>query len=363
MTNIAEQIIQWHGDKPQPFRPHLGASIIGKACEREIWYSLHWADKKKFDGRMIRLFQTGHLAESRFVAELKGIGATVWQQTEDGKQFGFKAMAGHFSGSVDAVADNLPGIEGPALVEMKTHGDKSFQWLKQNTVGVAKPDHLAQMQIYMGYLGLENALYLATNKNTDELYSEIVPFDKALFDELFARAHRILSSSNPPGRMADPKCFDCTYCSFASICRGTEIPLDNCRTCASSTVDLDDGGWICERKQAKPETELQEIGCGDHLFIPSLLENFATPIGGNENEVQYKHAQGFEFWNSPVKYHNGDKTKYASSELRLLGGEHLDEKNVIEFKTALPGSKVIEIMDIESDDLTKAKIKKEKPKK
>ena len=79
-------------------RTYLGASVIGKECKRALWYSFRWAGTESFDGRMLRLFQTGHLAEPRFVADLRSIGATVWDcDPATGKQFGFSHFGGNGS--------------------------------------------------------------------------------------------------------------------------------------------------------------------------------------------------------------------------------------------------------------------------
>ena len=59
------------------YRAHLGASLIGTECERAIWYSWRWATRARHAGQLLRLFQTGHMAEARFVADLRRIGVTV----------------------------------------------------------------------------------------------------------------------------------------------------------------------------------------------------------------------------------------------------------------------------------------------
>ena len=41
------------------FREHLGASLIGKSCERALWYDFHWATRSRHEGRILRLFETG----------------------------------------------------------------------------------------------------------------------------------------------------------------------------------------------------------------------------------------------------------------------------------------------------------------
>ena len=94
-------------DASEGFRTHLGASLIGKACERALWYDFRWTTKAKFPGRVLRLFETGHLAEARLVQNLRRTGATVLEvDPETGRQFRVQAHGGHFGGSLDGVALN-----------------------------------------------------------------------------------------------------------------------------------------------------------------------------------------------------------------------------------------------------------------
>src|SRR4051794_25208226 len=90
-------------------RPHLGASLIGDDCERKLFFTFRWATVERHDGRLLRLFQTGHLAEHRFVADLRSIGCTVQDvNPETGKQWSVSAVGGHFGGSMDGVVLGLP---------------------------------------------------------------------------------------------------------------------------------------------------------------------------------------------------------------------------------------------------------------
>jgi len=142
------------------FRDHLGASIVGKECRRALWYDFRWVTRARFTGRMLRLFETGKREEERLVRDLRRTGATVLDtDPETGRQWRVSAVGGHFGGSLDAVAIGL--LEAPKtwhVVEFKTHGLKSFAALKNDGVERAKPQHAAQMQIYM-HLNLAEAAY------------------------------------------------------------------------------------------------------------------------------------------------------------------------------------------------------------
>ena len=113
----------YEADRDDGFRPHLGASQIGKACERALWYDFRWVTRSGFPGRILRLFETGQLEEARIVRNLRRIGATVLEvDPETGRQWRVEAHGGHFGGSLDGVALGLP--EAPKtwhVLEFKTH--------------------------------------------------------------------------------------------------------------------------------------------------------------------------------------------------------------------------------------------------
>jgi hypothetical protein len=117
--NIQQQIYAtYQQDAP---RPHLGASIAGKQCARAIWYQWRHAYTKKHDGRLLRLFKTGHLAEDRIIAELRQSGYEVKDRDENGKQFAFSDLGGHFAGSCDGM---IKISDEWHLLEVKTHNQK-----------------------------------------------------------------------------------------------------------------------------------------------------------------------------------------------------------------------------------------------
>jgi hypothetical protein len=306
----------YENDADDGNRPHLGASLIGHACERYLWMTFRWVDSKKFPGRMLRLFETGSLAEARFVANLKRIGVEVHDTTPDGKQWRVSALGGHFAGSMDGAGRGFP--EAPktwAVIEFKTHGEKSFTDLVKKKVQAAKPQHYAQMQVYMGETGMERAMYMAVNKNTDELYAEWVHFDPVEYAKLKARAERVIRAAEPPLRVSsDPSWFVCKMCDFAEHCHGEKAPAVNCRTCAHSTPEMDgDGKWTCSLADTSPveiPAPVQRTGCGQHRYIPILLERFATQKDYVNGDVVYTTPTG--------DFANGDPSNgaLASQEIR-----------------------------------------------
>lgn len=205
------------------FRDHLGASLIGKPCARALWYDFRWVTVARHSGRILRLFETGQREEDRIVRNLRATGATVLDvDPETGRQFRVEAHGGHFGGSLDGVALGL--LEAPKtwhVVEFKTHSAKSFAELVVKGVVLAKPQHAAQMQIYMHLTGITRALYVAVCKDTDALHVERIAADPAEAERLLEKAGRIINAQHPPARISeDPAWFECRMCDHHPICHG-----------------------------------------------------------------------------------------------------------------------------------------------
>ena len=290
-----------HGDER---RPHLGASVLGRECDRELWLIFRWATKAAHIGRMLRLFARGDLEEPRLIADLRRIGVTVLELDPDtGRQWRVRDLGGHLGGSMDAVA--LGVLEAPAtwhLCEFKTHNAKNFAALLKGGVQKAKPEHWVQMQVYMHLAGLERALYLACNKDTDELYQERAHYDAAAAIRYVERARRIIFAARPPARISeDPAAFACRWCDHAALCHGREkLPELSCRTCMHSTP-LEAGGWRCERWNEDLDDAKQRVGCPMYLTHPDLVPGEQVDAG--PDWVEYRMPNG-EIWRdgfSPVE--------------------------------------------------------------
>lgn len=304
-----QAVLQWWESQPDEHRAHLGASLIGHDCSRRLWYTFRWVARERFNGRMLRLFNTGKREEARVGDELRGIGCEV--HMDDGNaQWRVSACGGHFGGSMDGAVLGLP--EAPKswhVLEIKTHSAKSFAELQKKGVREAKPQHYAQMQTYMHLAEVDRAVYYAVNKDTDDLHIERVHYDRGFAEQLVAKALRIISASEPPPRLSDePAWFECRFCSFHSVCHGQALPEVNCRTCAHSTprTDIDGAVWACERGQAAIQQPRRAHDC--HRFIPALLAQVAEPIDSDGDSVTYRTATGSEFTNGP-------RPGFASAEI------------------------------------------------
>lgn len=269
-------------------RTHMGASLLGGECPRAIWYNFRWATKSNFEGRLLRLFNRGHIEEARFIAMLLMIGAEVYQQDANGKQYRISFAEGHAGGSGDGVALHIPDIpQGTAaLCEFKTHGEKSFielagkldEWRAYledpmrnpfcgKGVREAKFEHYVQMQLYMRKMGLACALYVAVNKNTDDLYAEIVTLNSELADQFLARGEKLVWMTDPPEKInASPGFFKCRFCDHRPVCHLKAAPDRNCRTCVYAEPGKG-ATWVCRLHDSVIDKETQLKGCSDYTML------------------------------------------------------------------------------------------------
>lgn len=309
----------------------LGASQIGKECERQLFYSFRWASKGEgFDGRMLRLFDRGHREEAVFVAELRGIGVQVHDlNPQTGEQFEFTGCGGHLVAKIDGAGLGVP--EAPKtwhVLGFKTANEKSFNDTKKKGVKEAKPEHYAQNQIEMKLAGLTRTLYLMVNKNTDELYGERIREDEAVQTRLEEKAERVIFSVEPGPKLSnDPAFYQCKFCPAAGVCHRNEMPQVSCRTCLHATPERDgsDGRWSCARRKIPSLTFAeQQAACAGHLFIPALVTWGALDDASeSEGWVQYACADGFKFRNGPRLPGSFSSTELAALSLAALRSEEL----------------------------------------
>lgn len=302
----------------------IGHSWLGNECARALFYKFRWCyAPTRFDGRMLRLFETGQLAEARFNSELKSVGAAVHDHNPDKptEQISVAKLDGHHFGFLDAVAQNVPGAfdeDGWCVVEQKTHGEKSFKKLKELGVERSKPEHYVQMTGYMRDTGIKQALYMAVNKNTDELYCEFVKYDERYANGLLKRAELLVRAQRLPERVhTDPSFFKCRFCDAASVCHQSEPIQRNCRNCAHSSP-AENASWRCERYDTEITTAQQEAGCQQHIYMPTLVPGEQIDANPEENWIEYRLENG-ETWRD-----DHERTDFRAVEQDASGAGNSD---------------------------------------
>lgn len=250
-----------------PHRNHLGASVVGKKCARELWYMWRWALGERHCAQLLRLFSRGHHEETRFIAYLKAAGIEVWDFDKNGKQWRITDHGGHFGGSLDAVARGIPDLPPGTVftVSFKTHNEASFKKLQEMGVMGSKWEHFIQEQMYMHKMKLLFCLYMAVNKNTDEWHLEILHYDKEVAERGLARAGNIIYANEPPPRIAtSPGHYACKWCHLNRLCHFGDVAVDrNCRTCQFSRP-AGNALWHCGIRDVPLDDAAQRAACGSY---------------------------------------------------------------------------------------------------
>jgi len=276
--------------------PYIRCSGIGNECARSIWYDVHWVSTlKRHEGRMQRLFNTGHLGEDRMIEDLQKIGCDVLaRDPETEKQWTVSFLDGHFRGSADGKGARIPGLDPDeeVLLEFKTMNKKSFDDWRKHGVQWSKPVYYSQLQIYMLGLRLKKALFMATCKDDDRVETEIVEFDPDHAEYLLNKAAQILNGDHPPEKA---ETFACRWCKHKPVCLDGQWPRANCRTCIDFRFKTD-GGWFCDLHQHDLSLEAQKRGCARHLSIPELIPG-GQIVTADEvaRTVSYQFADGSTF--------------------------------------------------------------------
>ena len=221
--------------KKQVPRDYLGASRLGVECSRALQYE-YWNtpkdEGKDFDGQLLRIFDTGHLFEDLSIKWLTLTGFELYTRKGDGQQFGFTAAGGKIQGHIDGIINNAPASLSflfPMLWEHKSMNNKNWNDTVKKGVTLAKPVYSAQVALYQAYMepqipGVSSnpALFTAVNKDTEELYHELMPFDSALAQTMSDKGVNILNACDAGEllpRIANSCTFHiCKMCSWAERC-------------------------------------------------------------------------------------------------------------------------------------------------
>ena len=231
---MIDQALQQKQAKQTP-RDYLGGSRLGVECSRALQYEYFNTTKdegRDFSGQLLRIFQAGHVFEELMIDWLKFAGFNLIENTADGKQFGFSALDGKIKGHIDGVIVDAPShleLSFPMLWEAKSLNGKSWRNTVKKGVALSKPIYAGQIALYQAYLSeqipglhLNPALFTAINKDTAELYFELVEFDAELAQQCSDKGVRIMASCEAgellPRITKDPSHFQCRMCAWQDRC-------------------------------------------------------------------------------------------------------------------------------------------------
>ena len=221
--------------KSQKKRDYLGVSSIGDECLRKVQLQYEGKDAE-FSASTLRTFDIGHCLEDLVAEWLRIAGFDLKTKNENGEQVGFSTAEGRIKGHVDGIIHSFSeelasvvqetGQASRLLWECKTLNHKSWQETAKKGLMLTKPIYYAQVQLYMAYLELEQCLFTALNKDSSELYFELIPFDSETAQKYSDRAVQVIQASDNNEQMpcisSDPSFFKCKICGFRNVCRVKE---------------------------------------------------------------------------------------------------------------------------------------------
>jgi hypothetical protein len=209
-------------------RRYLGMSQIGK-CERALWYDFRGFTPKDLPGQVAMIFSDGNYYEEQVIRHLKLAGYRV-DHTGWNDQLAFQVHNGFFCGHADGVIHGV--TQRPHILEIKSANAKKFGAFKKTGVQKTYPVYYTQVQAYMGYTDLERALVIVYCKDTSEIYTERIHFNRFDFEALHEKAYRIITANQLPTVGEETQ--ECKWCDFYLHCRTEEgIVMADDRACGS----------------------------------------------------------------------------------------------------------------------------------
>lgn len=282
-------------------------SSAAHPCYRKVWYDLHWVSGvKEFEARILRLFETGEIYEERLLDWLEGVHGVEVQRFDDkGKQLKAVLAGGFLRGKLDGRCIGLPEApKTPHTIECKSHNDKSFKGVVKAGVKEGKPEHYAQMQSYMHAMGDTRALYMAINKNDEEIYLERVEYNVEYCLKMISKCEAVAKSEEPPHKLhEDPRkrgALECRWCDHKGVCHDNMFPESmNCRTCAHVSTSLDGNAtWKCALTGHPLSYSEQREGCSAHLLIPEIVPGELIDFDEDKLIATYRLNDGREWKDS-----------------------------------------------------------------
>lgn len=290
-------------------RGYLGASIIGEPCARKLWLQFHrYAEPEQFEPRMLRLFFRGQREEGMFEMYLRDTGFNVIHDCMQQARW----KQGFFSGAPDGVLEK-DGVR--YLPEYKTIKDAGFKALERGRIESLKPLHFAQIQVNGAEFKCDYGLYLVVNKNTDELFCDVIPIDLKKAQEYRDKAEWITMADKPPDRIATkPTDYRCKQCYLKDVCWGYAKARVNCRGCTSATKHPETASFGCQKIQAEGTVDQRSMAtqlppeqkCTSHSYNPFFIQETYgyEPIEfyPEHRAVRYKKQDGEEFVNGEAPF-------------------------------------------------------------
>lgn len=191
-------------------RAHLGASVIGHSCARYIWYEATGAQAQALSPKQLITFEIGNYLEKMLVKFIAG--AVYYSKTPQLFDKDYTFLGGTPDGVISYKTKHY-------ILEIKTANAASFARLEKSNYQTWMKSYYIQVQCYMGWTNLDEAVVIVLNKDNSELYEEIISFDDTCFQQVREKANLIYHADTPPPRLSEsPLWYECKMCKFNATC-------------------------------------------------------------------------------------------------------------------------------------------------
>lgn len=311
---IDAAIVSIENSKKKPI-PHLASGLIGRKCERELWYGFRWVDQIASNVESCKCALDEANGKNIMADRIKMAGFKLHlTDPRNGKEFTVSAVGGHFRDSLDGAVVGL--LQAPTtwhVWDHKTVNDTTKDKLEKLKAQVGEKQALKQWDpVYYGQAIMLMSLtgmtrhYLTISspgeRTTISCRTDNCPSEAKA---LLAKAKAVISATTPPFAMTSA----CEHCNFKDICFHGKLPQVNCRTCAHSTPELDsDARWSCNRYKQTIPLESSYKGCDQHVYLPMLLPWIQVNANEYENWIEYQGPSGNRFRNG-IGYYSSDEIR------------------------------------------------------
>jgi len=191
-------------------------------CPYKMYLTYTNQDIQQNTPRQILNMNDGHDQEDQAVRRLKAAGIEVKNQQKT-VVVGRSNIKGHIDGTIEIGKEEI-------LWEHKAMADERFREFKATRL-LTFPGYMAQVQTYMGGLGLKKCFFQVKNKNNNDIEDAEIPFNVNYFNEVVAWVDSIKLQNWVPEPL---KSANCVYCGIN--CFGRIIDFSKINTLSEEEV-------------------------------------------------------------------------------------------------------------------------------
>ena len=226
IEEIHQALFDARDDEP---RTYLGSSVAAHPCERFIWYEANQVQRESAPPKILLTFAIGKAIEEIILNLLNNNGSVILP-SEKNNFLKVTTESNTITGHPDGIY--LDKNHNKYILEIKSAKNSEFNVFKKHGVQKWRIQYYGQCQTYMGASDIHKCVFLVVNKDTSEMYVELVPFDADYYERLILRVELIKSLKLEPNRINNsPLYYMCSVCKFKGVCHGEDV------TAISTTSD------------------------------------------------------------------------------------------------------------------------------